>query len=151
MVKALQPLKVEGLLETRQGSGIYMAGALKRRTNAVRIFAPDELTEPQTGEPEKPMTILDIYLSLRLYTWTKQRLHEIDYAAAPTETNRGKLMEAAGRVVILDKIAEEIEKNPSNLLLRFGMVNTFKQEITEIKKTPTLGDALVALARRKGI
>lgn len=146
MIKALQALKAEGLLETRQGSGTYIAGALKRRTREVGIFfEPDELTEPQTREPEKPMTIFDVYLGLRLYTWTNQRLREIDYAATPTETNKEKLMEAAGRVVILDKIAEEIEKNPSNLLLRFGMVNAFKQEITEIRKAPTLGDALLQL------
>ncbi len=149
VLNALKLLASDNEITVRQGSGAFVAGKppIRRRypeTPSTYMKVPDEEI-PQEPKRSEPMSFHNIYAGLRLYNWTKQRLEEIEYTQSPSKKNLQRLEEAAGRVVLLDKMAEGVNVEPKNPLLKVAMINTFRPDIQTIQSFPTLGDALVAL------
>lgn len=145
MLNALGVLRQEGLVVTRQGSGTYLADTSEpmRRPGRGRAYA-----EAAVG---KQVSFEDLYLGLRLYTWTQQRVAEINYAESATPGNETRLIGAARRVIALDEVRSIMRQENLNPVLRAvlvsGVYHTFGQEIAEIAGCSTLGHALVANAR----
>jgi DNA-binding transcriptional MocR family regulator len=150
MINGLRQLAAEGIIITRQGSGTYIAGTPPVRQRRAEIPEPYGRLQrsglpQQPVNPERQMSTFSIYFGLRLFTWTKQRLIELEYTNSQSTENLQQLEAAAARVFILDKIAEGFDKESENPLFRVGLINTFRPEIDSIRRFHTLGDALVAL------
>lgn len=142
MRNAVQSLVVEGLLEVRQGLGTFVASSSEPITRPRPVVSSFE-----EDEPTEQIPIEDVCFGLRLYLWTKQRVREIAYSEVPSRENRIRLIQAAGRVMVIDTLADQVDaESPVNPLLTAGIVRTFWTEISEIRKYPTLREALVVAA-----
>lgn len=140
MVQAVRYLQSEGLIETHQGRGIFIAGTDK----PVRRPKTPKLDNLPPVEPEEQMSAYDVWIGLNWYTWTEQRVAQLNYLKNPTIQNNERFVELSGRHAVCNKLADVIRKDPNNPLLLAGIKSLFRREVSQMENK-TLGEALLEI------